>query len=146
MSILIQSLSNTDTTGFAKLLVNAVNPIKAYNNAEFLPRYRFSKRALLRLLKMLPLGPKANERSNPVPPSLHLLIALRFYGTGTFQVITGDFDNVSQATLSRINTCASKIITETLFPQLVKLPNANEEAAVIKEFYLIAQFPDVAVQ
>ncbi|KAH7985598.1 hypothetical protein HPB49_026350 [Dermacentor silvarum] len=36
------------------------------------------------------LARKDNERGHPVPPLLQLLIALRFYGAGTFQVVSGD--------------------------------------------------------
>ncbi|XP_050022879.1 putative nuclease HARBI1 [Dermacentor andersoni] len=120
------------------------NPMEVYNDAEFSWRYRFSKQAVLRLLEMLPLVPKDNERGHPVPPLLQLLIALRFYGAGTFQVVTGDLVNVSQATVSRIIARMSRMIAETLFPQLVKLPNANDLASVMEEFYTIARFPGVS--
>nr|XP_054923454.1 putative nuclease HARBI1 [Dermacentor andersoni] len=117
------------------------NPMEVYNDAEFSWRYRFSMQAVLRLLEMLSLVPKDNERVHPVPPLLQLLIALRFYGAGTFQVVTGDLVNVSQATVSRI---IARMIAETLFPQLVKLPNANDLASVMEEFYTIARFPGVS--
>ncbi|KAH7946835.1 hypothetical protein HPB52_004960 [Rhipicephalus sanguineus] len=55
------------------------NPIEAYNDTEFLCRYRFSKQAAIRLMEMLPLHPRDSERGHPVPPLLQLLIALRFY-------------------------------------------------------------------
>ncbi|KAH7983933.1 hypothetical protein HPB52_015441 [Rhipicephalus sanguineus] len=38
------------------------NPIEAYSDAGSLSRYRLSKRAVLRLLEMLPLGPNDDER------------------------------------------------------------------------------------
>ncbi|KAH7936502.1 hypothetical protein HPB49_000463 [Dermacentor silvarum] len=69
-------------------------PMDVYNDAEFSWRYRFSKQAILRLLEMLPLARKYNERGHPVPPLRQLLIALRLYGGGTFQVVTGDLVNV----------------------------------------------------
>ncbi|XP_037500255.1 putative nuclease HARBI1 [Rhipicephalus sanguineus] len=120
------------------------NPIEAFNDAEFLSRYRFSKRAVIRLLEMLPLHPKDNERGHPVPPLLQLLITLRFYGAGTFQVVTGDLVNVSQASVSRINARISRMIADALFPQLVRLPNASEAAVVMEEFYAMARFAGVS--
>lgn len=120
------------------------NPIEECNDREFLLRYRFSKQAVIRLLEMLPLHPRDSERGHPVPPLLQLLIALRFYGAGTFQVVTGDLVNVSQASVSRINERMSRMIADTLFPQLVKLPNATEAAVVMEEFYAIAGFPGVS--
>ncbi|XP_037502340.1 putative nuclease HARBI1 [Rhipicephalus sanguineus] len=93
---------------------------------------------------MLPLHPKDNERGHPVPPLLQLLIALRFYGAGTFQVVTGDLVNVSQASVSRINARISRMIADALFPQLVRLPNASEAAVVMEEVYAMARFPGVS--
>ncbi|XP_049269088.1 putative nuclease HARBI1 [Rhipicephalus sanguineus] len=118
--------------------------MEAHNDTEFLCRYRFSKQAVIRLMEMLPLHPKDSERGHPIPPLLQLLIALRFYGAGTFQVVTGDLVNVSQASVSRINERLSRMIADTLFPQLVKLPNATEAAVVMEEIYAIAGFPGVS--
>ncbi|XP_072144329.1 putative nuclease HARBI1 [Dermacentor andersoni] len=120
------------------------NPMEVNNDAEFSWRYHFSKQAVLRLLQMLPLVSKDNERGHPVQPLLQLLIALRFYGAGTFQIVTGNLVNVSQATVSRIIARMSRMIAETLFPQLVKLRNANDVASVMEEFYAIARFPGVS--
>ncbi|XP_037520578.1 putative nuclease HARBI1 [Rhipicephalus sanguineus] len=95
-------------------------------------------------MEMLPLHPRDSERGHPVPPLLQLLIALRFYGAGTFQVVTGGLVNVSQASVSRINERMSRMIADTLFPQLVKLPNATEAAVVTDGFDAIAGSPGVS--
>ncbi|KAH7933523.1 hypothetical protein HPB49_013365 [Dermacentor silvarum] len=84
------------------------------------------------------------KTTNAVTPcrrcSSFFLIALRFYGAGIFQVVTGDLVNVSQATVSRIIAPMSRMIAETLFPQLVKFPSANDLASVTEKFYTIARF------
>ncbi|KAH7966436.1 hypothetical protein HPB49_016240 [Dermacentor silvarum] len=134
-------MRHTDTRrhyGRARLRDRQI-PMEVYNDAELSWQYRFSKQAVLRLLEMLPLVPKDNERGHPVPPLLQLLIALRFYGAGTFQVVTGDLVTVSQSTVSRIIARMSRMIADTLFPQLVKFPNANDLASVMQEFYTIAR-------
>ncbi|XP_065284739.1 putative nuclease HARBI1 [Dermacentor albipictus] len=120
------------------------NPMEVYNDAEFSWRYHFSKQVVLRLFEMLPLVPKDNESGHLVPLLLQLLIALRFFSAGTFQVATGNLVNVSQATVSRIIARMSRMIAETLFPQPVKLPNANDLASVMEEFHTIARFPGVS--
>ncbi|KAH7974809.1 hypothetical protein HPB49_019797 [Dermacentor silvarum] len=117
--------------------------MEVYNDAEFSWRYLFAKQAVLRL-EMLSLAPKDNERDHHVQPLLQLLIALRFYGAGIFQVVTADLVNVSQATVSRIIARMSRMIAETLFPQLVKFPNVNDLASAMEEFYNIARFPGVS--
>ncbi|KAG0429422.1 hypothetical protein HPB47_023654 [Ixodes persulcatus] len=67
-----------------------LNPMELFSDREFLARYRFSKATVASLLEMLPLEASASNRGLPDPPMLQLLIALRFYGAGTFQVVTGD--------------------------------------------------------
>ncbi|KAH7933625.1 hypothetical protein HPB49_014384 [Dermacentor silvarum] len=57
--------------------------IEVYNDAEFSWRYRCSKQAAVG--NAATGGRTDSERGHPVPPLLQLLIALRFYGAGTFQ-------------------------------------------------------------
>lgn len=119
------------------------NPMEEYNDVDFLRRYRFSKRAVQQLLAKLPLRENTDARGCPLPPLLQLLVALRFYGAGTFQVVTGDLVNVSQPTVSRVVTRLSMMIAATLYPALCKLPTATEAFGVMRQFYAIAGFPGV---
>lgn len=119
------------------------NPMELYDDAEFLLRYRFSKQAVQQLLLTLPLQTNTDRRGCPVPPLLQLLVALRFYGAGTFQIVSGDLVNISQPTVSRIIARISTMIAGTLFPALVDLPNADEVPQVMRDFYAIAKFPGV---
>lgn len=126
-----------------RVLRDRQNPMEHFDDGEFLSRYRFSKPAVLELLSMLPLHRYPDGRGSPVPPLLRLLIALRFYGAGTFQVVTGDLVNVSQPTVSRVVSTVSAVIAATLFPALVKFPEARDIHRVMHAFYGIAQFPGV---
>ncbi|KAH7949067.1 hypothetical protein HPB49_004637 [Dermacentor silvarum] len=103
-----------------------LNPMEVYDEYEFLCRFRFSKSAVQQLLAMLPLRDNTDGRGLPVPPLLQLLITLRFYGAGTFQIVTGDLVNVSQPTVSRVIERVSTMIARSLFPALVKFPSASE--------------------
>ncbi|KAH7959121.1 hypothetical protein HPB49_008353 [Dermacentor silvarum] len=76
-----------------RVLRDRLNPMEVYDDYEFLCRYRFTKRTVQQLLDRLPL------RENTWT---WLLITLRFYGAGTFQIVTGDLVNVSQPTVSRV--------------------------------------------
>lgn len=64
------------------------NPFEFYSETQFKQRYRFSKITVMDLL--LPLIDndlrKLNNRGLPIPAMQQLLIALRFYATGNFQV------------------------------------------------------------
>ncbi|KAH7985140.1 hypothetical protein HPB49_026584 [Dermacentor silvarum] len=119
------------------------NPMEFYSDQEFLARYRFSKATVLELLTMLPLHQNTDGRDCPVPPLLQLLVTLRFYGAGTFQIVSGDLVNVSQPTVSRVVTRVSKMIAATLFPALVKFPDAGKMHEVMHQFYIKATFPRV---
>ncbi|CAN7989763.1 unnamed protein product, partial [Ixodes pacificus] len=49
---------------------------------------------------------------------------LRFYGAGTFQVVTGDLVNMSQPTVCRVIERVSRVLADPLFPRLVDFPEA----------------------
>ncbi|XP_049524227.1 putative nuclease HARBI1 [Dermacentor silvarum] len=121
-----------------------LNPMEVYDEYEFLCRFRFSKSAVQQLLAMLPLRDNTDGRGLPVPPLLQLLITLRFYGAGTFQIVTGDLVNVSQPTVSRVIERVSTMIARSLFPALVKFPSASEVSGGMQAFYRIGKFPGVS--
>ncbi|KAH7984549.1 hypothetical protein HPB52_022247 [Rhipicephalus sanguineus] len=70
------------------------NPMELYDKEQFHARYRFTKNAVRQ-----PLQESGDNRGQPVPPILHLLMALRFYGAGTFPTVTGDLDRIPQSTV-----------------------------------------------
>jgi len=65
-----------------------VNPFEFFNEKEFKRRFRFSKNIVRNLLlpRILHGLEKNILRGLPVDPAIQLLIALRFYATGCFQV------------------------------------------------------------
>ncbi|XP_064458513.1 putative nuclease HARBI1 [Ornithodoros turicata] len=120
------------------------NPFEHFDDNEFLVRYRFTKATVQSLFEPLPLEDSVCNRGLPLPPILQLLIAMRFYGTGTFQVIAGDLVNVSQPTVCRVVEKISQLLARTLFKKLVKFPEAAEEFdATMRDFYQIGKFPGV---
>ncbi|KAM7290344.1 putative nuclease HARBI1 [Ixodes scapularis] len=125
-------------------LRDRLNPLEVFNDREFLARYRFTKATVASLLESLSLEECASNRGLPVPPMLQLLIALRFYGAGTFQVVTGDLVAVSQPTVCRVVERVSRLIAGTLFRRLVKFPStATDFDRVMLEFYALKKFPGV---
>ncbi|KAH9374440.1 hypothetical protein HPB48_017098 [Haemaphysalis longicornis] len=77
------------------LLRDRLNPMELYDDVQLLSRYRFTKAAVLVLLRMLPLAENRDKRGQPLTPMLQLLVALSFYAHGTFQVVAGDQIKVS---------------------------------------------------
>lgn len=66
------------------------NPFEKYSDEEFFKRYRFTpqaiKNAILPILASHLKRP--SKRGLPFAPELMLLVTLRFYATGCFQVST----------------------------------------------------------
>ncbi|KAG0416981.1 hypothetical protein HPB47_005986 [Ixodes persulcatus] len=119
------------------------NPMERYNHGQFLARYRFTKGTVRELLGMLPLQTSTDCRGLPLTPMLQLLVTLRFYGAGTFQVVTGDLVNVSQPTVCRAVGVVTQLIARHLFRDLVHFPSAAQFNTVMLDFFALANFPGV---
>lgn len=67
---------------------DAENPVEFYADDEFRRRYRFDKHMVTNtILPLIINGLQVpNNRGLPVSPLMKLLICLRFYATGNFQV------------------------------------------------------------
>lgn len=67
-----------------------------------------------------------------------LLLTLRYYATGSFLTVAGDFSGVSKASSSRIVNQVSQAIAR-LRPGFIKFPANTQE--IQQEFFRIAKFP-----
>ncbi|CAK1589292.1 unnamed protein product [Parnassius mnemosyne] len=125
-----------------KVIRDFQNPFDYYSANEFKSRYRFSKDIVLNIL--LPLINadllKVTSRGLPVPPIYQLLVALRFYSSGSFQIITGDLIKVSQPTVSRI----VKRVSYLFCLKMQRFVKFSSNLETIKEqFYSIGSFPGI---
>ena len=89
-----------------------VNPDEDRNDEQFRKRYRFTREGFTRILDILQddLPEPTDNRGNPVPPSIKLKAALRFYATGSFQIVAGDLLHISQSSVSQIVAKVSRAI------------------------------------
>ncbi|KAH7977550.1 hypothetical protein HPB49_002310 [Dermacentor silvarum] len=125
-----------------RLLRDSENPMELYNNQQFLLRYRFSKETVRELLLLLPLEASGNNRGLPLSPMLQLLLALTFYGAGTFHIVT-DLIYVSQPTVCRALGKVTRLIARHLFRKLVHFSELSQFSSVMRDFYEISDFPGV---
>ncbi|KAH7940689.1 hypothetical protein HPB49_003554 [Dermacentor silvarum] len=100
--------------------------MEVYDDDEFITRYRFTKQTVRELLAFLPLETSGDNRGLPLTPLLQLLVALRFYGAGTFQIVSGDLVNVSQPTVCRTVKKVTRLIARHLFRAVVRFPDASQ--------------------
>lgn len=82
-------------------------------------------------------------RNGSLTPMNQLLIALRYYATGTFQLVVGDLFNVSKATICRTVHKVTRVIAG-LRSKYVKFPTTNQERRdTMNGFFQASRFPGV---
>ncbi|KAJ8983281.1 hypothetical protein NQ317_010531 [Molorchus minor] len=80
-------------------------------------------------------------RNYCLTPQNQLMLALRFYATGSFLSVAADFCGVSKSTASKTVRRVSKAIA-ALREHYIKMPQTNEEVRECRQaFYNIARFP-----
>lgn len=101
-----------------------------FDDYEFKKRFRMNKQTFHVLLRMLKDELETfDKRNQPVCAENQLLIALRFFASGSFQIVSGDLIGFSQPTISRIVLKVSTILAKKL-PQFISFPPPNEENKV----------------
>ena len=123
----------------AEYLRDQSNPFEFYDGIEFQARFRFSKDTTMFICDMMREAlVRPTRRHSPIPVELQVLSALRFFATGSFQVVIGDLSHLSQTSISR---CVAKVSRELANQRAnyIVMPTENEAFAVQEEFYNIAQ-------
>lgn len=83
------------------------------------------------------------DRNNCLTPMNQLLIALRFYATGTFQLVVGDTFTVHKSTVCRILHKVTAAICR-LRPKYVRFPaSIQERHNIMNQFYSASGLPGV---
>jgi hypothetical protein len=120
------------------------DPFTEYTEFQFKLRFRFSKIGAREILTLIEENlAHLSDRNDPITPALQLLITLRFYATGTFQMCIGDLVNVSKSSVCRIIHRVTNSIA-SLRPYFIRLPDRrNEIRKIHNDFYEIAGFPNV---
>ena len=114
-----------------------------YDEEQFRSRYRLAKDAFRELLELIREDITShNERGNPIPCDIQLLVTLRFYATGTFQLACGDLCEISQPSASRIIKRVSESIAR-LHNEYINFPQGPAARKTKLEFWRISRFPGV---
>lgn len=75
----------------------------------------------------------------PLSPFLQVLITLRFYVTGPFQLTVGDNAGISKSTVCR-NVPKFAAVTASLRSRYVTFPSVEERPRIILDFYEMYDF------
>lgn len=84
-----------------------------------------------------------SERNQALSPMNQLLVTLRFYATGTFQLVVGDTFSVNKGTVCRIVHRVTRAIA-SLRNKYVKFPSSTEaQHDVMQMFYSKSRMPGI---
>ncbi|GBP54635.1 Putative nuclease HARBI1 [Eumeta japonica] len=105
---------------------NRRNPFEMFTDEEFQKRYRFDKNTVIFINEIISpdLAPVSNRKCT-LSVLEQLFITLRFYATGTFQIVVGDDINVHKTTVSRVVFKVSKEIAK-LARNYIAMPTSRE--------------------
>jgi hypothetical protein len=106
----------------ARVFRERKSPFEMYSEAEFRSRYRFYKNTVGTIIDLVEdhISPMT-LRTRSLSAAEQLLIALRFYATGAFQILVGDDYGVHKSTVCRIVQRVSIVLVK-LRPHFVKMP------------------------
>ncbi|XP_050705937.1 putative nuclease HARBI1 [Eriocheir sinensis] len=120
-----------------------LNPLEVSDDL-LLHYYRLPRHEILQLCEEI--GPhihRPTSRTRAIPIHTQILVALRFYASGTFQNVVGDVAGISQSSISRI----LNDVTEALLNKAkreINMPQNLQELMLIKQdFYGLSGFPSV---
>ena len=113
-----------------------LHPFDEYDDVDLLKRYRMPRPVLMQVVDLLHDDvAHPTKRSHAVSASLQVLAAIRYYATGSFQLVSGDTVHLSQPTLSRIVTRVTDALARRA-RQFINFPFDDASLDRIKEgFY-----------
>lgn len=119
------------------------NPLDYLDDTDIICKYRLPRHNIIDLCGRFNRDlRRPTLRSRPLPVSLQVMVALRFYATGSFQAILGDVHRISRPSVSRIINDFTDCLVR-LSPEYVKMPTQNDSVQIMRGFSDIAGFPNV---
>ncbi|XP_055915411.1 uncharacterized protein LOC129948433 [Eupeodes corollae] len=109
--------------------------LNTWDDLDFLHRFRLSKRTTMMVLEEIKDSLPCDERrSRELRPMTQLLIALRYYALGSFQLAIADFSGVCITSVHVLLKRVSRALAE-LSPRYIQMPQTqNERLKAAKEF------------
>lgn len=106
-----------------KVYFRDVDPFHYYSEDCFKKRFRFTKSVVRHVIlpRIEDTLQSETQRGLPLTPLCQLLTALRFYATGSFQIVCGDIMHISQSTVCNIVKRVSRALA-LLMPDFIKFP------------------------
>lgn len=113
------------------------------NDKQFKFRYRLDKQTVEQLeLRLRGFLLKPTRRNKPLSPMFMILLTLRFFATGSFQMVVGDLLKVDRATACRTIHKVCYAIA-ALKPDYIKMPSGNDVRKTMRDFFDVMRFPGI---
>lgn len=103
-----------------------VTDLDCLDEAEFKSRYRLNKKTVESLIQMLGDRLSHSERNFALSSAEKICLALRFFATGSYQIVLGDLSFVSQTSACRAINEVARALAE-LRPSYIHLPQTELE-------------------
>jgi len=144
MALLLAVYQQEDEIRKARVFRDRTQPLEFMDDDELISRYRLSRQCILEVCDWLSADLKRpTARSHSLPVSTQVLVALRYYATGSMQRVAGDLHGISQPSVSRCIFAVSTSIT-SVAQSLIYFPTDEQsQRNIISDFYHIASFPNV---
>ncbi|CAC5398924.1 HARBI1 [Mytilus coruscus] len=120
------------------------NPLDYLDDTEIVRKYRLSRPMIIDICRMFEFDlQRPTRRSRAFPVSLQVMVALRFFATGSFQLVNADVHNISISSVSRISrdgtVCLKRVCNHN-----IKMPTDRAQLHNMMEgFYSIDDFPNI---
>ncbi|CAH1395670.1 unnamed protein product [Nezara viridula] len=114
-----------------------------WSDEEFFDRFRLSKETVQFILNLIkPAISNLTNRNHGVNAELMLLTTLRYYATGSFLNVCGDFSGLHKSTVSRIINKVSRAIASLKNNYIYMVKDEDEERRVKRRMFGISGFPN----
>ena len=125
-----------------RLFRDRANPLDFLSDQQIIRNYHLHREGIYILCdELLEDLEKSTKRSRSLPVSLQIMIALRYYSSGSYMNVIGDAHGVSKMSVSRCFKIVSKCIANNI-KNYIKFPmSAGERQQVTYDFYDIKELP-----
>lgn len=126
---------------------NRINPLVEMNEAQFIQMFRLNKNLTQRLINLVTPFMEEGQTNNSLDIRTKVLVALVFFGHGSYQKVTGKniFCGISQPSVSRcIREVSVALNEDNIINQWINFPhNLNELQELRARFFRKHNFPGV---
>ena len=126
-----------------RLIKDRSNPLEKLLPDQVKARYRFYPETIYEICKIVrPAVVRKTKRSSALPVLWQVLLALRFFATGSYYLVLGDTMHVSKSSVCRCVYNIAKVLVD-IRRKVIKFPNTQTRLQIKRAFYALGGIPNV---